>query len=369
MVRSWRPASPGCWPDERERLLLGAIYWESKNARNAWDSWRREVVSRDRITYGESRLLATAFRPLRRLGVDDQMLSLARGMYRRSWWENQLALYRASRAIGLLRAAQIEVMVLKGAALSLLHYGDLGARPMEDVDMLVEPRQLRPAIEALAPIGWHPAAREGMVAGPLQYAKHLEDGEGHELDLHAYALMQSADDRDLWETRVPVDVMAVPTSAPGPAEQLLHVCVHGLRWDGTTTRWAADAMAILRSSQIDWDRLVERTQARRLTVTVGHALKWLRESLFAEVPAWVLQNLRAAARLRFERTFHQLYMRPPTRLAWAVMSFDRYRRFALLAPGSEQPANFSAFLQSSWEIESRAALIAHGARKVIGRRR
>jgi hypothetical protein len=368
MVRTWREASPGCWPDERERLLLGAIYWDGEKARNAWEAWRRAVSTPDRIAYGESRLLAAAFRPVRALGVDDQMLSLAGGVYRRSWYENQLGLHRLAKAVASLNAAGIEVLVLKGAALSLLHYRDLGARPMLDVDLLVVPQHLRPAIQVLAASGWHPVATDGPVAGPLQYGRHLKDGQGHELDLHAYALMQSADDRDLWQSRVPVDLNGVSTSALGPTEQLLHVCVHGLRWDGPTTRWAADAMAVLRSSQLDWDRLVERARSKRLTVTVGHALAWLRGSLSAEIPAWVLQGLRVSPRLRFERALHEVYVRPPTRLTWALMSFDRYRRFALLAPPSDQPRSFVGFLESSWEIESHSKLFVHGAQKLIGRR-
>src|SRR5437763_8711160 len=119
MMRSWRAASPGCWPDEREGLLLGAIYWESEKARNAWEAWRRAVCSRDRITYGESRLLAAAFRPVRALGVDDQMLSLAGGLYRRNWYENQLAIHRLAKVVASLKAAGVEVLVLKGAALSV----------------------------------------------------------------------------------------------------------------------------------------------------------------------------------------------------------------------------------------------------------
>jgi putative nucleotidyltransferase-like protein len=369
MMRSWRPALPGCWPDEREGLLLGAIYWESEKARDAWEAWRRAVSSRDRITYSESRLLAAAFRPLRAIEVDDQMVSLAGGLYRRNWYENQLALHRLAKAVASLDAAGIQVLVLKGAALSLLHYRDLGARRMLDVDLLVSPRHLRAAMQVLAAGGWHPVATEGPVAGPLQYGRHLRDADGHELDLHAYAFMQSADDRDLWQSRVPLDLNGISTSAPGPAEQLLHVCVHGLRWDGATTRWAADAMAVLRSSQLDWDRLVERAQARRLSVTVGHALAWLRESLSAEIPAWVLQSLRAAPRLRFERALHEVYVRPPTRLAWALMSFDRYRRFALLAPPDDKPRSFVGFLESSWGIESHSRLLVHGVQKLIGRRR
>ena len=39
--------------------------------------------------------------------------------------------------LGELRRRGIEPMLLKGAALTLLHYRDSGLRPMEDVDILV----------------------------------------------------------------------------------------------------------------------------------------------------------------------------------------------------------------------------------------
>ena len=60
MERSWRAASPGCCPDERERVLMGANYCDSDSACSSSEAWRRAVVSRHRITCGQSPPLATA---------------------------------------------------------------------------------------------------------------------------------------------------------------------------------------------------------------------------------------------------------------------------------------------------------------------
>jgi len=368
MLDAARTAATGCWPDEWQRLLLGAAVWEPDQARTAWERWRSSVARED-VTYADTRLLAAAYRPLRRLGLDDPTLHLAGGVYRRTWYLNQLALRRGARVVTELRAAGSDVLVLKGAALALLHYRDLGARPMDDVDLLVKPRELKAAVRALVASGWREQASQGPVAGPLRYGTHVEDAEGNEIDLHAYALMQSADDADLWQSRVPLDLVGVQTYAPGPPEQLLLVCAHGLRWDLSTIRWAADAMAILTSTgtEFDWERLAERTQARRLTVTVGHALAWLRESLDADIPEWVLRRLRVGPRLRFERAIHTISMRPSTPFAFAALSFDRYRRFASLAPVVERPASFPEFLKTAWEIDGSARLLLHGGRKLVRR--
>jgi hypothetical protein len=363
--------SSGCWPTERQRLLLGAATWRDERALEAWERWCA-LVPRAEVTATDSRLLATAFRPLRALGADDPMLTLAGGAYRRAWYLNQLLLRRAASVVAQLQSAGIEVLVLKGAALSLMHYRDLGARPMDDIDLLVRPHELGRALAALIPGGWDVLATQGARGGPLRYGTHIVDGDDNEIDLHAYALMQSADDAPLWEARVPLDLMGTDTAAPAVADQLVHVCAHGLRWDETpTVRWAADAMTIIASAgpELDWNRVVERSRAWRLTVAVSDALTWLRSVLHAPVPEWVPAALRVGPRLPLERAIHGVWTRPPTSLSFAVMSFDRYRRFARLAPAEERPPSFAAYLCRAWGLESSTQLLVHGGRKLAGRTR
>jgi hypothetical protein len=166
--------------------------------------------------------------------------------------------------------------------------------------------------------------------------------------------------------------MGTATYSLSAADQLVHICAHGLRWDETpTVRWAADAMAILNGagSELEWDRVVERSRAWRVTVAVSQALTWLREFLEAPVPAWVGTSLRAGPRLRFERAMHAVWTREPTPLGFAVMSFDRYRRFARLAPAEQRPASFVAYLRNAWGLESSTQLLIHGGRKLAGRTR
>ena len=57
--------------------------------------------------------------------------------------------------IGALRAAGVELVALKGAALAFSHYPDPALRPMGDLDLLLrDPRDLTRATEALAGAGW-----------------------------------------------------------------------------------------------------------------------------------------------------------------------------------------------------------------------
>ena len=57
--------------------------------------------------------------------------------------------------VAALRAAGIEVVALKGAALAFFHYADPALRPMGDLDLLlVEPRDLNRATDAMGQAGW-----------------------------------------------------------------------------------------------------------------------------------------------------------------------------------------------------------------------
>jgi len=74
-------------------------------------------------------------------------MGMLTGAYRRSWYRNQFLFDAAAKLIDQLAAAGVPVLVIKGAALCTLHYRDIGARPMDDVDMLVAPEHARLAMD------------------------------------------------------------------------------------------------------------------------------------------------------------------------------------------------------------------------------
>ncbi|MGZ6988044.1 MAG: nucleotidyltransferase family protein [Thermoanaerobaculia bacterium] len=60
-----------------------------------------------------------------------------------------------SGTVRALRAADVEVVALKGAVLAFFHYEEPSLRPMGDLDLLLkEPRDLKRATAALAGAGW-----------------------------------------------------------------------------------------------------------------------------------------------------------------------------------------------------------------------
>src|SRR6202008_4308852 len=120
----------------------------------AWADVRSDLVLDDLWDAELHRLLPLVHSKLRAAGVADPDLARLRGLPRRTWYENQVALHRVRPGLDQLRAAGIPTLFLKGAPLALEHYGDLGLRPMADIDVLVPWADAPRALDLLEAAGW-----------------------------------------------------------------------------------------------------------------------------------------------------------------------------------------------------------------------
>lgn len=101
-------------------------------------------------------------------GVPDAAGTLAAAR-RRTEMGWQAAAVHLERCVSALQGGGIRVLVLKGAALALSHYGDPSLRPMGDLDLLVAPEQWTAAARALEALDWtgeDPAEHGGAFWGP-----------------------------------------------------------------------------------------------------------------------------------------------------------------------------------------------------------
>jgi hypothetical protein len=321
----------GGLPSPDNLLLLRAALADGDEATGSWAEWTAGV-GLDRADHASQRLLPLVFSNLRRLGVDEPELPRLRGIYRHAWYRNQLLFRTAGEVIGRFREAGIATLALKGIALSLLHYRDAGLRPMGDIDLLVKPAQADEAVALVERNGWRPLEPVPTFLEVKHAHPFVDDGR-RQLDLHWNALWEAAPDDDLWADAVPIEVQGEATLALDPTDQLLHVCVHGVQWDPTPSiRWVADAVTVLRTAPIDWDRLVARARARRLTVGLSVSLAYLREELAAPVPAGVVAELGAASAHVHERLGHRAKAWHGGLTRRLVLNWDRHRRLAVLYP-------------------------------------
>jgi hypothetical protein len=288
-----------------------------------------------------------------------------KGAYRAAWFRNQILFRCAADALHLLHAAGIRTMLLKGVALSVVHYEDSGVRPMDDIDVLVPPEDAERALSVLTGAGWRSdpvrALGTDFTTGK---AEQLHDRAGRSLDLHRYSLWQTAADEDFWTASVEIVLLGVPTRSLCPADQLLHVVAHGVGWNRIPpVRWLADAVAIERSAgaALDWNRLATQAERRRLTVSVTAALEQLVAALGFDVPAGVLDRLRSVPTTRLERLAFRAAARPVGGGNRLPVVLDAYLRRSRLEPS----LSLTAYLEATFGAATRWQLAGRVAEKAV----
>src|SRR4051812_42611746 len=357
-------------PSSEQLLVLHAALDPAPAAATAWHRWR-EVVEFDDVDHGSTRLLPLVYRNLGAGAFDEEVAGRLKGLYRRSWSHNQLIFKRAAEAIAVLGDAGIETLVTKGASLALLSYGDVGVRPMDDVDVLVPLDRTMEAIEALSAAGWKPEHDDPAAWTRVHHSLGFSGIDRGAVDLHWFSLWQPASDGQLWRASVPLELAGAAPRAPGPADQLLLACVHGTPWSPLPPfRWIADAVTVIRSAgeQLDWQRLVAEAERRQLTVATAAALTYLREEFGAEIPDAVLRQLQAAPTSRHERAAFRAAGRPDSPLRTLRMAWDRYRRLRDLDTGAPRPDGFTGFACRFWGVDSVWQLPPRAVRALSRRR-
>ena len=350
----------GCWPTPEQELLLQAALRQGETSLKAWREWK-STLDFDNIDYGSQRLVPLLYRNLQRQGVKDPLMGKFKGLYRHTWYKNQLLFAKGAQLLRSFHEAGIETMILKGAALVLLHYKDAGLRAMTDFDVLVPTEQIQAALFLLRERNWTPKLRsyesltETYISSRHAYA--FEDNEKHEFDLHRHLLAECCypdADEEFWKGAVSSQVQGVATLALNPTDQLFHVCVHGVRWNAVPPlRWVADAIMILNSSPtIDWQRLVSQARQRRLVLPLREALTYLRDLLDAPIPPAILQHLQEIPVSKIERLEYQVNTRVPGPMGGVPMAWFLYLRLSPSASTLPQRLiGFPKYLQDTWAVE------------------
>lgn len=343
--------------DAAETLLLGAAGGlEAEPSLAAWRAFRERVKEGDENIVAR-RLLPLVCRNLLRLGHPrDPYLSRA---YAQSLGANARMMDDAARALRTLQEASIRTMVLKGTALLLAHYRDLGARPMADVDILVPSDRATEALDALEAGGWRgDPSRRWLKAE--SHAGNLMSPSGLSLDLHRHATYEArfaaADDR-FFEDSVPLEVSGALTSAMSAGDQLLHTLVHGQRWSiARSPIWVIDAATILRGGGVHIQKTVARAVSLRLCVGLRQGLETVRRVLGSEKDLEaLLRELKAHPSTAPDRIEQWFRVREPAGVLGALPNlWFAYRRSE---PGGQAPSSgFPSFLSNVWHLNSEQSL-------------
>lgn len=376
------PQSPGslysCLPNATQaRLLRVCLAEDPAEVLAAWTAWiaNVEIFTLERAS---SRLLPLAYHRLAALNVQHAEMPRLGGVLRHAWADNLTRRRHLQGVIAQLDAAGIPHLLLKGAPLAFGAYPHPGARPMDDVDLLVAHARGREALALLYAAGaadidapLPPAPTRSSDPDPMLF-RHgcpLRTAEGLHLDLHWFALAdccQPGADEHFWTRRRPLP--AIPGAFQlAPEDQVLHLCVHGLRGSPLPSiRWIADVVLTLRAAgpAFDWPLLLEEARRRRVVAPVREALRYLQAEFAAPVPATALAALEREPISRLENSALRGHL---TSSFWgqAAATWLRYRRTTPQRGPLQAGLGFPTYLGHAWGHISFARVLAHIVQRAL----
>jgi len=363
------PCGGNCLPNPVEELLLRAVLDSPPKAVEAWRTWSAE----DRlagIETGSERLLPAVYRNFCAHGVADRRMGMLAGAYRRAWYRNHVLFDAGAKLIDQLAAAGVPVLVIKGAALCTLHYRDIGARPMDDVDMLVAPEHARLAMTVLEQAGWRsfltPMPPDILSVRP---SWHYVSPNGGAVDLHWRVFERSrSNEHDLWDAALPLDLARTRTRALAPAHELLLTCAHGVMWNTISPiRWVVDAATIVRRSEqsLDWERSVGLAQRHGLGYSASELLAYLQREFVPEIPVAAIERLKSTAPHRRARITHKALLTAPSARSKIRLHWEAYRaRRGTPVPG-ERRLGLVEFMVQRYRLDGRGQLLWFAVSKVL----
>ncbi len=368
----------GLWPSPEQELLLQMALRRGPASIAAFDRWRAHLDLTAEFPWETVRLLPLVYDSLRQQGVTDPVMARLKGVYRRTWCDVVRREHIIRPAIAALRAAGIELLVLKGAALAASYYDAPTLRPMDDVDIVVDQADVPRALETLAACGWQAAIPPTADLLRFRHAVQCIGPDGCQVDLHWHVLHEAPSrtaDELLRRRLESLDLLGTPVRQLDPTALLFVVVVHGVCWNRETPiRWIADAMMILRrrGAEIEWPRLANLGITLDLAERLRLGLHYLLAHFDVPVPARVLQALDAHSPRWIEHAERHAILRNADRLEGSAagmqwLRFVDYCRYA----GTSNPVAFitgyTHYLRFTLQLRGRRELLPLVTRGIVRR--
>jgi hypothetical protein len=231
------------------------------------------------------------------LDVDEWLLTLIRTAYLRAGLRSKTVHRILHDVLQALTAGRVSHVVLDGAALAELVYGDPALRHCAMIELLLHTEDVPGAARRLASLE---CTSEGIDVASRLDLLVLSHDSGLPIELRSSLLHKR-------DHQIPLDgllaasrtetIAGIPTRVLSPPDGLLDICLRGFFSSGSSgLGWVPDGWYVLhQSTDLDWDLLMKRANEGHLALPLLITLGYLAEELHAPIPTPVLDHLRDAA--------------------------------------------------------------------------
>ena len=337
------------------RDLLRILAGERDEAMAAYRRWRRGIDFTGPVDEATTQVLPQLHEALLRLGVEDPLAGVFRGIGRRAWYENQTLLAAAQPAFEALARAGIGFTVVGELPLMLAVYASAYLRRVGQIDLVVAPEKAQEATRLINGAKWEGAPLTGEDLA-YRYKRRFSGPAGRALALHWHFVGAAAtprvdgyfnDRRQAW------DMQGIAALRLAPDDALLHFLLSDVPPLGAQPAlWMADTLVLIRSMghQPDWQAMANFAIAEKLASRLRQRLTLL-AGLPLGPPDDVFARLAAAPASLPDRIERFLQRRHPAASRLSV--FADYLRSQRPSGMIAAMTAFPHFLRHRWELAGR----------------
>jgi hypothetical protein len=230
--------------------------------------------------------------------VGDESMALLAKIRSRVQRDNLLLLARAEQSLDALLEAGVVPVLLKG--LDLIHriYERFDERTLDDVDLLVEQRQLPAALAALEAAGWE-APPEPARTHYIRSSHHLPlKSPGPvtvDFELHWNLAQEQrfhVDPEGIVRRAVPCDIAGRRVLRMEDHDLVAHLLLHHFtHYFDRRLKWAVDLQRIAAAPDFRWAVVAERIRSWGATAVSGMSLLHLSKTMPDCIPGEILELL------------------------------------------------------------------------------
>lgn len=277
---------------QAQKLLLQATVLQGQGAINAWDKWQ-SIVDLDRLDSGSDALLSRLYCNLMAHQIEHPHMARLKGIYKRHWYGNKLALNKLQAAVRVLQAEEVIPIILGETAIALNSSSE-SQPPIHNYSLLIRTEDRERAIATLQKHHWQFSSQAQDRGYEANFNDLMQDGQTT-LSLQGqlfWAVPQDHTTKQLWKTAVSCRLGDIDVLRLNFTNAFLHLCLRAFYRSKTEQiSFFVDAMTLLRQEEVDWIDLVTQAQKYQTILPLRNMLTVLNQLFDVSEPEWVLSAL------------------------------------------------------------------------------
>lgn len=212
--------------------------------------------------------------------IPSRVLHRFRNLYRLNLIYNMRLFGELKRVINLFNKNGIPVIVLKGAHLAEIVYGNIGMRVFGDIDLLIKKNQVKKAQQSLEQTS--------------RFYRFNRDF----IDIHWYIeQFFDVDMKKVWGRTQKASIAGEKVLVLTPEALVVHLCVHAsfhhlFQFDSLKTFFDIKEIIDYYNSQLIWEEVIDCAVEWGFKHSVFLTLELAEELVGAKVPRYVIKNLK-----------------------------------------------------------------------------